>query len=97
MSVTEKNAIALGTFDGLHRGHVEVLSLAKKSGLTPCALLFDDHPAAVLRGEAPPWLLTEEKRDALLKEHGIQTFKVSFSEIASLPAETFFYDILLGK
>ncbi len=97
MSVTEKNAIALGTFDGLHRGHAEVLSLTLQSGLNPCALLFDTHPAAVLRGAAPSSLITEKKRDALLAEQGITPLRICFSDIASLSAEAFFSDVLLQK
>jgi riboflavin kinase/FMN adenylyltransferase len=52
---------AIGNFDGVHRGHVEVLSLAgreaERAGIEPIALTFDPPPAVVL-GRNPPAVLT---------------------------------------
>ena len=42
-------ALALGTFDGIHKGHLNVLSEAKKlenKGLTPAVMVFDSNPKA---------------------------------------------------
>ena len=65
-----KLALALGTFDGLHRGHLNVLNEAKafaKDGFTPAMLMFDIHPQAVLKGIAPPLLITSEDKEAKAK------------------------------
>ena len=54
-----KTAVALGFFDGLHLAHRKVLESAaaqKGNGLTPCVLLFDDHPLHVLKGTDVPKL-----------------------------------------
>lgn len=89
-----KNCIALGTFDGLHRGHRQVLELTKRGGGVPSALLFPEHPAKVLFGIAPPALLTSEDREALLREDGITPLYVDFRAIHALPAQEFFEEIL---
>ena len=93
----QNRSIALGTFDGLHLGHKEVLSLAKMQEGIPTALLFSEHPQEVVFGKAPPALLTNDKRDALLKEMGIEPLTISFKEIFSLSPEDFFYEILLKR
>lgn len=41
-------SIALGNFDGMHKGHIEVIKAAKESGLSFGALLFRIHSSAVL-------------------------------------------------
>ena len=48
MGSETKKAVTLGSFDGLHRGHMSVIACAfdlqKKCGLSPLTLLFDSHP-----------------------------------------------------
>ena len=43
-----KTAVALGSFDGLHRGHMSVIACTadfeRECGLSPRVLLFDNHP-----------------------------------------------------
>lgn len=46
MIFKDKTAVALGSFDGLHKGHMSVIACAlsmKECGLVPLALLFDSH------------------------------------------------------
>ncbi len=93
----KNNSIALGTFDGLHLGHKEVLFETKDGNGQPSALLFTEHPQAVVKGQAPPALFTEEARDALLTAWGIEPLSVSFKEIYTLSPEDFFYEILLKR
>ncbi len=95
-----KLALALGTFDGLHRGHLNVLNEAKafaKSGLTPAMLMFDIHPQAILKGIAPPLLITSEDKEEKAKELGILPVHISFEEIRNLEPEEFLRDILIKK
>ena len=83
--------IALGTFDGLHIAHCAVLRGAN------AALLFTEHPQKFLRGKAPPQLLTDEERDARMREMGLELLRISFGEIAGLAPEAFFTEILCGR
>ena len=86
-------ALALGNFDGLHRGHVAVLAAAREQaallGLTPGVLLFDVHPKLVLTGEAPPLLMTGEEKRARLAEAGFSVLTLSFSKTKDLQPKAF--------
>lgn len=71
MDKQEKPArlIAIGNFDGVHRGHRAVLGqaadLAHTRGLEPIVLTFDPHPAEVLGRKAPPLLTPLERKKRL--------------------------------
>ena len=93
----EQRAVALGTFDGLHLGHMQVLNATKEVGFLPSALLFSTHPAAVLANDAPPALCTDQKREALLRAAGIEILQVDFREIMALSPRAFFEKILLER
>ncbi len=95
-----KTSVALGSFDGLHPGHQSVLSSALSlagDGVTPVALLFDVHPLAVLRGAAPPLLLTDAQRDATLRAMGFDIHTVSFAAVHDMAPEAFFAQVLCGQ
>ena len=55
-------ALAIGNFDGVHRGHRTVIAraaqIAKDGGHRLIAVTFDPHPMAVLRPEHAPVMLT---------------------------------------
>lgn len=93
----KQRAIALGTFDGLHRGHWEVLNGTKQDGFTPSALLFFEHPASVLAKSAPPALCTAQKRETLLQAAGIEPLYVDFREIMALSPRAFFEEFLVKR
>ncbi|EWT00070.1 riboflavin kinase [Intrasporangium oryzae NRRL B-24470] len=63
--------VTLGNFDGVHRGHREVLTRvvreAGASGATPVAVTFEPHPIAVLYPERAPAMVMslEQRLDAL--------------------------------
>lgn len=86
-------ALALGNFDGLHKGHLAVLNKAlleaQKKGLLAAVLLFDVHPRERLFGKRPPRLLSDEKRDSLLKAMGFEIIKVSFDELRNVSSKDF--------
>ncbi len=58
-------AVAIGTFDGVHRGHRSVLRAAIDSGLEPTVITLDPHPRIVL-GNRVDLITTLERRLELL-------------------------------
>lgn len=94
------SAVALGTFDGLHKGHMAVIGSTLSflnEGLTPCVLLFDKHPQFVLSGKAPAEILPETLREKELEKTGVCPFTVSFEEVRNLTAREFVEEILVKK
>ena len=65
-----KTAIAFGTFDGVHRGHQEIinamLTAAKRGGLDPLIYTFSNHPAGLF-GKSFSMIMTDGERIAALK------------------------------
>ena len=57
-----RSSLAIGVFDGVHRGHQEVLRAARETartiGAVPAALTFDRHPADLLAPQKAPAYLT---------------------------------------
>jgi riboflavin kinase / FMN adenylyltransferase len=60
--LTDPLFLAIGVFDGVHRGHQAVISTsadhAKAANGTPVAVTFDPHPEKVLRPQSAPHLLS---------------------------------------
>jgi riboflavin kinase/FMN adenylyltransferase len=63
-------AVAIGVFDGVHRGHQAVLCAAVDTGLAPTAITFDPHPRLVL-GYGVELLSTLQRRLELFEQAGI--------------------------
>ena len=85
-----RRAVAIGTFDGVHRGHVRVLEVAQAPGLRRTVVTFDPHPRAHF-GAPIELLTTLERRLELLEAAGVEeTLVLRFDdELASLDAERF--------
>ena len=92
-----RRSVALGTFDGVHRGHVRVIEAARKAGLRTTVVTFDPHPRAVL-GSNVELLVTLERRLELLEDAGVEDVLVlHFDErLAGLSAGEFAEGILRG-
>jgi riboflavin kinase/FMN adenylyltransferase len=94
-------AIALGVFDGVHRGHQALLAAARQATEgAPAALTFTPHPAAVFAPTAAPKLLgTLEERVSLLRQQGAEHVIVARFDtaFASLNPEAFITSILLER
>lgn len=92
-------AIALGYFDGLHKGHRNVISLAaaeKKNGLTPVCFTFSKSPKSVLNGTQSNALMTNEDKIKTLERLGIErTYQADFEKIMNMPAQDFAQKILI--
>ena len=69
--------LAIGVFDGVHRGHQAVISTsadhARVANGTPVVVTFDPHPEKVLRPEKAPHLLSATKHKiALIRALGVE-------------------------
>ena len=87
-------SVAIGTFDGVHLGHREVI------GDSDTVLTFDPHPVSVIRPEAAPKLLTSPavKRDLIAGLGVKELVVIPFDEdFASRSAEAFVDDVLVGR
>src|SRR5262245_62891402 len=69
--------LALGNFDGVHRGHRKILDrvqrVANERGATAIVMTFDPHPPRVVRPDkAPPLLMTTGQRLEAIAASGVQ-------------------------
>jgi riboflavin kinase / FMN adenylyltransferase len=90
-------AVAVGSFDGVHRGHQAVFEAARATGLAPTVLTFDPHPRIAL-GNKVDLLTTLVRRLELIGEHGIETTLVAAftPELQQLAPEAFAERYLRG-
>ncbi len=80
-----RKIVTTGTFDGVHKGHREVLDFMKERGaalgLSPAVVTFDRHPLEVISPErAPKLLMTPDDRDAALSSLGVEVVRLAFDE-----------------
>ncbi|MEO5779423.1 MULTISPECIES: bifunctional riboflavin kinase/FAD synthetase [Arthrobacter] len=98
------SVVTFGNFDGVHRGHQQVLSqlvrTARRNNARAVAITFDPHPAQVHRPESAPELIMglDDKLVALgeLGLDAVLVMKYSL-ELAGLSAEEFVSGILVGS
>ncbi len=96
--------VAVGNFDGMHRGHIELLEAARddarRRGVPSLALTFEPHPRTVFRPQAPVFRLTPLTAKArLLKTLGLDGLVVADfnGAFSALTAEAFVNRILVGR
>jgi riboflavin kinase / FMN adenylyltransferase len=94
--------LALGNFDGLHRGHLKIVERVRRGavehGGTPMAMTFDPHPPRVVRPDkAPPLLMTLPQRLDALEHAGMRAVAVvRFTrELSQWEPETFVRAVLV--
>jgi riboflavin kinase/FMN adenylyltransferase len=89
-------SVAMGNFDGLHRGHQAVIDIARAQGRLG-VVTFEPHPRQVFFPEAPPFrLMSAESRANQLARLGVQDlYELPFSrDLATLSPEAFARDVL---
>ncbi len=94
--------IALGNFDGFHRGHQAVVGAAGKvAGSKPLGVLsFTPHPVRYFKPDLPPFMLSSDHQKSVLLQHFGVDFIVlmSFNQLLALmTAEAFVTDVLVEK
>lgn len=102
-------ALTIGNFDGVHRGHQQLISALKKTGLRTAVLTFSNHPSEVLKSaNSVPLLSTPEHKLRLLEQAGVDLV-IALPFTKELAAETYdhflknlkehlcFTQLILGK
>lgn len=94
----------IGNYDGIHVGQQTVLDMvigrAREVGVPSAVITFDPHPLSVVRPqEAPPRLVTQDQKEALLAAAGVDyALTIHFSpEFASTRARAFVRDFLHAR
>lgn len=84
-------AAALGSFDGLHLGHRQVIgNTLSVPGLRPAVITFQQNPSVSLQKKPVPLLTTNEQKLALLKEMGVEVvYLLPFDRIRDMEPEDF--------
>ena len=96
MEKKEAAVVALGMFDGMHRGHMALMErcvrMAASLAAVPAVYTFSNHPQTVLRQESPRCLSGEGERRALMEAQGIRDIRMTpfTKELAALSPEAFF-------
>jgi len=101
-SIKRPTAIALGNFDGVHRGHQQLISRcvqeSRENGWDSCVLTFEPHPTLVLAKNSKLRLLnTYQQKYQLLEQLGIDyLYLLSFDyTLAAMPPEEFVHRYLM--
>jgi riboflavin kinase / FMN adenylyltransferase len=100
--MSETNVVVIGVFDGVHKGHQQLLNRAKEiaDGRSIIALTFDPHPTTVFAPDkAPTMLTTLADRVELLKIHNAdQVAVMKFNEkFAAMSPEDFVSNVLVNQ
>ena len=96
--------VTVGTFDGVHRGHQDVLARlvtrAQERSLPSVLVTFDPHPLEVVNPQAAPALLTvgEEKLEVIAESGVDYAIVIPFTlQFSRLSAEAFVTDVLRAR
>ncbi len=97
----DQTVATVGTFDGLHRGHHDVLervvARAHETGLHSLLVTFEPHPLEIVNpAKAPPLLTVGEEKMELIAETGLDYVAVVpfTKQLQAMDAETFVDEVL---
>lgn len=95
-------AVAIGKFDGIHRGHQELLKYIlkqKEHGLAAAVFTFDPPPSVFFGSAKSRSLMTREEKRRIFEKIGIDVL-IEFplyAETAAIPPQTFIEEILVKQ
>lgn len=99
----EKTAVALGNFDGIHKGHQVLIKKAVKTaeekGIKSAVFTFSNHPRNVISGNSVVRnIIYEDEKIEILEEMGVDyLFSISFEEIMKLSPQDFVDKVLIER
>lgn len=91
-------SVAMGNFDGVHRGHQAVIDTARRSDAPLGVITFEPHPRQVFAPDAPPFrLMNAEARQNRLAKLGVsRLYELPFTRaLAGLTPEDFAREVLV--
>lgn len=99
----EKTAVALGNFDGIHKGHQVLIKKAVKTaeekGIKSAVFTFSNHPRNVIAGNSVVRnIIYEDEKIEILEDMGVDyLFSISFEEIMKLSPQDFVDKVLIER
>lgn len=96
-------SLALGYFDGVHKGHQAVIKsavdFASQNGNKSAVITFKDHPCCFFRGVCPKYILTREDRIKHIEALGVDyIYILDFnSKLCMLSAEDYLQNVLIDN
>lgn len=91
-------SVAIGNFDGVHRGHQALIADAQKLGSPVGVVSFEPHPRRLFQPDAPPFRLTTPAEKARrVERYGVDVlYQLPFNkDMAGQEAEAFVQDVLV--
>lgn len=99
--ITEKTAVALGLFDGVHLGHRKIIEFTKRfeeCGFAPTVFTFGSSGITEKQGRRQEYIYTDPQKETILEKLGMRyCFSADFSSLKNLSGEEFMREILLKK
>lgn len=96
--------VTIGVFDGVHRGHQEIIGRAveraRDTGLPSVVLTFDPHPSEVVRpGSHPPVLSPMRRKAEILEQLGVDVLCVQpfTPEVSRQQPDEWVHEVLVEK
>ncbi len=97
----KKRAIALGNFDGIHKGHTAVINAAVQAAshwdMIPTVLILSPLPSFVIDSREAPALITQADKEKLFADMGVEVVRIDFLKIKDYAPQEFFVKILAGE
>lgn len=95
---SEKTAVALGYFDGLHLGHIGVISAALSQHTMKPAVFTFNCDTTLPKFKLPEDIISFENKCELMQRVGVEyLFAPDFAEVCTLPAVEFVSEILVKR
>lgn len=97
----ENLSLALGFFDGVHKGHQKVIKsaveFAQNNNLKSAVITFKEHPCCYLWGVSPKYILTKDIRRQKISELGIDyLYELDFEQISKYSAEEYLKNFIVA-